>query len=370
MADDSARETAIQAKLESSPTPGGDGLVAGLAAAHSAEPLHLFQENLFDFAGLTSAPANDGDNSHAPAWGAAQAPAAPTMPVVPPGHIAVQVSALAKLSSGAGTDESMSRGGKPNEEFNSLVDAHSMKICLACDQPRYPGHRWCIVHKRCVDSLLKDVTQYKKSDPARYKKDLDAHQNTMNNDIWAAMKVLRFEGENPIVVKGKKRGSFDHIQCYESFRKMSFSRDEAIFKWYDFCEYSHMQSRKRGWTVGQSKLKWNYLLSQQGVQINQDGEDPTAPTQILIKKGSYIAQGTMAMQEKTMEIMAKRCKNITEQDFQMKLANLSRGHGMPADFHAATGESLASELSAFHGALQGGEQPLLKQALTTHPSLI
>jgi hypothetical protein len=110
MAGEPARETAMQAKLESSPTPGGDGLVAGLAAAHSAEPLHLFQENLFDFAGLTSAPANDGDNSHAPAWGAAQAPAAPTMPVVPPGHIAVQVSALAKLSSGAGTDESMSRG--------------------------------------------------------------------------------------------------------------------------------------------------------------------------------------------------------------------------------------------------------------------
>ena len=127
-----------------------------------------------------------------------------------------------------------------------------------------------------------------------------------------------------------------------------------------------MQAQKRRWTVGQSRLKWNLLLSQPGVQVNQYGEDPAVPAQILIKKGSYIAQGNMSIQEKTLEIMAKRTKHITERDFQTKLANLSEGHGMPADFHAAVGESFASELSSFHGSLPGGEQALIKQASTTH----
>ena len=49
------------------------------------------------------------------------------------------------------------------------------------------------------------------TDSARYKKELEVHQATMQNDVRAATEVLQFESDNLIVVKGRKRATFDHI---------------------------------------------------------------------------------------------------------------------------------------------------------------
>eukprot|EP00974_Lingulodinium_polyedra_P012156 1172868-Lingulodinium_polyedra.AAC.1 len=106
----------------------------------------------------------------------------------------------------------------------------------------------------------------------------------MKDPFLAAQKVLQFEQENPSVTKGKKRGTFDHITFHERMSKKTYASDESWGQLMDFIEYSRKQERKRGWTMGQSKAKWNWYLAQPNVVTDVKGEEAGFETRILVPK--------------------------------------------------------------------------------------
>ena len=141
------------------------------------------------------------------------------------------------------------------EAHTKALDGMAATLCHCCDRRRTPGHRWCIDHKRVYDSMVRDISSKKKIDPEAYKKEMAAHQLTTKDPAASARKVLAFERDSPAVIKGKKRGTFDHISFHETFCKKSYSSDESWGKHMDFIEYSRKMERKHGWSVGQSKAK-------------------------------------------------------------------------------------------------------------------
>ena len=228
------------------------------------------------------------------------------------------------------------------------VTGKALELCHCCDQRRYPGHRWCAAHKKVYDSLVKDITSKKKLDPERYKQEMAAHQLTMKDLLLSAQKVLQFEHDHPEVVKGKKRGTFDHVQFFETMSKRTYSRDESWGKWMDFIEYSRKMERKRGWTVGQSSAKWKWWLQQPGIKSDMKGEDPGFEQRILLPKGDFAIIGTDTIEEKAIQIVGRRQKSISTEAFRSGLDNLGTGHqGVGGDFHSGVGSaSLASVLSS------------------------
>ena len=243
-----------------------------------------------------------------------------------------------------------------------LVARVCLKICHCCDKPRTPGHRWCPTHKKVYDCLVRDITSKKKTHPEAFKTEMASHQLTMKDPVLSAQKVLQFEADNPIVVKGKKRGTFDHITFHERFSKKTYSTNEIVGKKMDFIEYSRKMERTRGWTVGQSRAKWNWHLAQQGAQIDMRGEEPGFEQRILITKGDYSKVGTMSVEEKAIEIVSRRHKSIAAEAWKEALENLGTGHGNTASsFHADTAAAFgnSSAVSAFTAR---GSQPNMLEA--------
>ena len=175
-----------------------------------------------------------------------------------------------------------------------------------------------------------------------------AHQLTMKDLVLSAQKVLQFEHDHPEVVKGKKRGTFDHVQFFETMSKRTYSRDESWGQWMDFIEYSRRMERKRGWTVGQSSAKWKWWLQQPGIKSDMKGEDPGFEQRILLPKGDFAIIGTDTIEEKAIQIVGRRQKSISTEAFRSGLDNLGTGHqGVGGDFHSGVGSaSLASVLSS------------------------
>lgn len=209
-------------------------------------------------------------------------------------------------------------------------------ICHCCDQKRTAGHRWCKTHKGVYDALVRDITSKRKVDQEVYKKEWAAHQLTMKDQVLSAQKVLQFEVDHPECIKGKKRGCFDHIQFWETYSKRTYSKDEAWAKWQDFVEFSRRMERKRGWTVGQSRVKWNWYLSQPACRVPRDmgGEEKGFEQRLLVPKGEFAIIGHSTIEEKALSIVGKRVKSITSDGFQDALADLGTGHsGLSNEFH-------------------------------------
>ena len=101
--------------------------------------------------------------------------------------------------------------------------------------------------------MVRDITAKKKSHPDVYKREMTAHQLTMKDPVLSAQKVLQFEADNPVVVKGKKRGTFDHITFHERFSKKTYSSDETMGKWMDFIEYSGRWSARGAGQSGKAR---------------------------------------------------------------------------------------------------------------------
>lgn len=171
-----------------------------------------------------------------------QASAGPVVVHERPGHPGPASVVSASPAIGFSSCDSASSDG----QISSLAN----QLCHACDQRRTPGHRWCKRHKGVYDSLVKDIVSKKKIDPELYKREWAAHQLTMKDPILSAQTVLQFEINHPEVVKGRKRGTFDHLSFWETYSKKTFTRDESVGKFMDFVEYSRKMERKRGWTVG------------------------------------------------------------------------------------------------------------------------
>ena len=171
---------------------------------------------------------------------------------------------------------------------------------------------------------------------------MTAHQLTMKGPVLSAQKALQFEVDNPVVVKGKKRGTFDHITFHERFSKKTYSSDETMGKWMDFIEYSRKMERQRGWSVGQSKAKWNWFLARPGIKTDMKGEEKGFEQRILCPKGDYSRVGTMSAEEKAIEIVSKRQKSISTEAWKDALGSLGAGHGaISTDSHSAAASDSA-----------------------------
>ena len=132
----------------------------------------------------------------------------------------------------------------------------ALELCHCCDQRRYPGRRWCAAHKKVYDSLVKDITSKKELDPERYKQEMAAHQLTMKDLVLSAQKVLQFEHDHPEVVKGKKRGTFDHVQFFETMSKRTYNKTSL---------------GASGWTSSSIHARWRGSEGGQWANLQQSG---------------------------------------------------------------------------------------------------
>ena len=334
--------------------------LSGGAATRSTEPVHLSRDGQDFIFGFTAIDFTDYEKI---------SPVVPdSVPAVSPPTPLAEWPSQAPLAPQNPQNPDLQVFQSKNSAHDKEVKDAGIIYCLACDEPRYPGFKWCVQHSRVCDCTYRDAQKHKKTDAAKHKEFMAAHQEVMSNDVWAATKILQFEQANPVVMRGRKRGTFDHVECLEAYKNMSCTTDMTKYKWMDFCEYSHRQASKRGWTVGQSKAKWNWMLAQPETKTNEEGEDEHNPTQILINKGGYAEIGTTSVQEKAMLIHSKRLKSITEAEFRAKMDNLGKGHNMfsggQKSFHSDSclGQG-SSAHQRFQAPLTGGEVPLLKEVV-------
>lgn len=203
---------------------------------------------------------------------------------------------------------------------------------------------------------------------------MKAHQDTMKDSLLSAQKVLQFEADNPVVCKGKKRGTFDHIAFYERHSKKSYSKSEMWGQYIDFIEYSRKMERKRGWTMGRSKAKWDFWLAQPGIERDNKGEEKGFELRLCIPKGDYAIVGTASEEEKSLEVHAKKAKGMTQERYKQLQDALGAGHGGTASsFHSGPGAGTAAAALGFSAGMEFArpcqEPGLLEQARAQEPTM-
>ena len=94
---------------------------------------------------------------------------------------------------------------------------------------RYLRCKTCKKHKNVSDSMVRDA---KSRDAAETKKTgvkctvhIDAHTATMKDDVLAALKIVKYEADSPVTVRGKKRGSFDHCEFFHRYSTAQIKRE-------------------------------------------------------------------------------------------------------------------------------------------------
>lgn len=245
--------------------------------------------------------------------------------------------AVSSLEKDPRTPESSVSAPSTEAAANQIVNREGMMLCHCCDHTRYPGHRWCQVHKRVYDGLVKDSISKKKSNPELYKSEMAARTRSMKDPVLSAQKLLQFEHEHPCLGKGRKRGIFDHILLYEKHAQKTYSKDDSGAKWMDVIEYSRQMERKRGWPVGQSRAKWNWWLQQPGIKTDIRGEATGFEQRILLPKGDDAAVSTPSAEEKAIEVAGRRAKAILAEAFKESVDNLGAGHpGVLSDVHSGS----------------------------------
>ena len=90
------------------------------------------------------------------------------------------------------------------------------------------------------------------------------------------MNILKFEQDHPPLKAGKKRGSLDHVEFSESYKKVTQVGDKALSKWFGKTSWVKFQKRTRGWNLSQSMAKWNEYKVQ-GVPSDMQGLDKDDP---------------------------------------------------------------------------------------------
>ena len=248
---------------------------------------------------------------------------------------AVLVSSASNVGKGSSSSESHTEGQEGEVSSNMLLQAaHEMcqmhvVRCIACELPRVPGFRWCRSHKCCADSLSRDILSKRKSSDPDVRKAAQAeklaHDKAMAQDDTAAMKILIFEKNHPEAIRGKKRGAFDHIGFSERYCKSTWSSDQRWGRWMDFVEFSEFMKKRRSWTVGQAKQRWDKMKAA-GKEVRNDGPEPDWPERMLISKGDYSIAGVTSAEEHAMELVSKKFKGMDNSQFTEVMANLGRGH--------------------------------------------
>ena len=130
-------------------------------------------------------------------------------------------------------------GGAPSGAGgNNAAAADTPPECICCKQPRHQRSRFCKAHKAVVGCIYRDAKTHDDkvtaSEGVKCTATCEAHNEVMKDDTLAALKIIKYETENPNVKTGKKRGNFDHCEFSHNYttkkvnRKYGQNKDDGL----------------------------------------------------------------------------------------------------------------------------------------------
>ena len=230
--------------------------------------------------------------------------------------------------------------------------------CIACSEKRYLRFRVCRTHKNVTDSMARDAkakdTAATKQTGVQTTASYDAHTETMKDDVLAALKICKFEADNPAAQRGRKRGSFDHCEFNHQYSTRQINRNFKQVKMMDEVEFCTLKETTRRWTVTKSLAEWEKLKSDLSVRRDNKGEDSECPLRLEVVIGEFTNEEDVTEESKNYSIHAKRMKSMAPADLKQVLQELRMGMRSFKDpFHS---QSAASSSGAF-------TQPLASNAM-------
>eukprot|EP00969_Alexandrium_andersonii_P146246 6467849-Alexandrium_andersonii.AAC.1 len=161
--------------------------------------------------------------------------------------------------------------------------------CAACHRPRHGKKRWCLIHNRGADCLMRQAARDDKTNKTTH--EVPHMKRKLNDPTEGPLKVCQWVADNPEGRPGKKRGGLENTTFQQTTGATSKAGEQIMGKRMDIIEYIRYMERKRGWAAERAQAEWDRMKAIPEWPRDWQGTEPKFPLRLVIPKGDYVYAG-------------------------------------------------------------------------------